>query len=206
MRNKITRSIKLSAIGLTFLFGMGTAQMVHAVPFPDPVLNPNYAAFADLGSLGSGASGGFLTLQDNDPNAVWFKFTLDIDAEFTLDTVGTDEIGDLADTVLGLYDNDGVLLGQNDDCPALPNLLSCLSSSGVAGAMFYVGVAEYQDDDVFQNNWLLSSWAGGTEVVQLNINVTEIAVNPVPVPAAFWLFGTALLGFVGMSRRISIKS
>ena len=27
------------------------------------------------------------------------------------------------------------------------------------------------------------------------------SVSPVPVPAAVWLFGTALLGFVGMSRR-----
>ena len=29
-------------------------------------------------------------------------------------------------------------------------------------------------------------------------------VNPVPVPAAVWLFGTALIGFVGMSRRRKI--
>lgn len=27
------------------------------------------------------------------------------------------------------------------------------------------------------------------------------AVNPVPVPAAIWLFGTALIGFIGISRR-----
>ena len=26
-------------------------------------------------------------------------------------------------------------------------------------------------------------------------------VNPVPIPAAAWLFGTALIGFIGMSRR-----
>ena len=32
-------------------------------------------------------------------------------------------------------------------------------------------------------------------------NVTLSAINPVPVPAAVWLFGTALIGFVGMSRR-----
>jgi len=29
----------------------------------------------------------------------------------------------------------------------------------------------------------------------------DIQVNAVPVPAAIWLFGTALVGFVGMSRR-----
>jgi hypothetical protein len=29
----------------------------------------------------------------------------------------------------------------------------------------------------------------------------ELTVAPVPVPAAIWLFGTALIGFVGMSRR-----
>lgn len=29
--------------------------------------------------------------------------------------------------------------------------------------------------------------------------------NPVPVPAAVWLFGTALIGFVGMSRRRKVS-
>jgi hypothetical protein len=28
--------------------------------------------------------------------------------------------------------------------------------------------------------------------------------SPVPVPAAFWLFGTALLGFIGISRRTKV--
>lgn len=30
------------------------------------------------------------------------------------------------------------------------------------------------------------------------------SVSPVPVPAAIWLFGTALIGFIGFSRRTSI--
>lgn len=30
-------------------------------------------------------------------------------------------------------------------------------------------------------------------------------VSPVPVPAAFWLFGSALLGFIGFSRRTSVS-
>lgn len=29
-------------------------------------------------------------------------------------------------------------------------------------------------------------------------------VSPIPVPAAVWLFGTALLGFIGFSRRTSV--
>jgi len=32
----------------------------------------------------------------------------------------------------------------------------------------------------------------------------NIDLAAVPVPAAFWLFGTALLGFIGFSRRISV--
>ena len=33
---------------------------------------------------------------------------------------------------------------------------------------------------------------------------TEFNVSPVPVPAAFWLFGTALIGFIGFSRRTKV--
>jgi hypothetical protein len=30
------------------------------------------------------------------------------------------------------------------------------------------------------------------------------AISPIPVPAAFWLFGTALIGFIGFSRRTKV--
>ena len=35
---------------------------------------------------------------------------------------------------------------------------------------------------------------------QLGYDDLEFSPSPLPVPAAVWLFGTALLGFVGMSR------
>jgi len=35
--------------------------------------------------------------------------------------------------------------------------------------------------------------------VKSELVITE--VSPIPIPAAIWLFGTALIGFVGMSRR-----
>ena len=36
-------------------------------------------------------------------------------------------------------------------------------------------------------------------------NVSVMSVNAVPIPAAVWLFGTALIGFIGMSRRTKIS-
>jgi hypothetical protein len=33
---------------------------------------------------------------------------------------------------------------------------------------------------------------------------TEFNISPIPVPAAMWLFGTALIGFIGISRRTKV--
>jgi hypothetical protein len=36
----------------------------------------------------------------------------------------------------------------------------------------------------------------------LSVNIySDSSIPPIPVPAAFWLFGTALIGFIGISRR-----
>jgi hypothetical protein len=50
----------------------------------------------------------------------------------------------------------------------------------------------------------------GNEIPKSGTNTPEylaaqLTVSPVPVPAAFWLFGTALIGFVGISRRTKIS-
>ena len=37
------------------------------------------------------------------------------------------------------------------------------------------------------------------------MTASSITVSSVPVPAAFWLFGTALIGFVGLSRKTSLS-
>ena len=59
----------------------------------------------------------------------------------------------------------------------------------------------------------LGSW-NGTDTLELenfwpsNGAISNVAiwgnVSPVPVPAAVWLFGTALIGFIGMSRRTKV--
>lgn len=44
----------------------------------------------------------------------------------------------------------------------------------------------------------------GTFDDQIRWTVTEFSVSEVPVPAAIWLFGSALIGFIGFSRRVNI--
>jgi len=57
---------------------------------------------------------------------------------------------------------------------------------------------------------LFNAETGGRIITYLTMScvndeaIVEAHVSPVPVPAAFWLFGTALLGFIGMSRRTQV--
>jgi hypothetical protein len=49
-----------------------------------------------------------------------------------------------------------------------------------------------------------------TNITKLQLHLSDEArglppISTVPVPAAFWLFGSALIGFIGMSRRTSVS-
>lgn len=51
----------------------------------------------------------------------------------------------------------------------------------------------------------------GLKTIQVNMAVSEpgdwirvVTANPVPLPAAIWLFGAALIGFIGYSRRVNV--
>jgi len=46
-----------------------------------------------------------------------------------------------------------------------------------------------------------------TDIFQMELHLSDEAVGlpAVPVPAAFWLFGTALIGFIGISRRTNLS-
>ena len=59
--------------------------------------------------------------------------------------------------------------------------------------------------------WYFENTSGGSLTVELGTNTNDYShwteygpVSAVPVPAAVWLFGTALIGFVGMSRRTKV--
>ena len=119
--------------------------------------------------------------------------------------------GGAYDTILALYDSTGDLVTdddgntQNDDCDSPSSIASCQMFSSLAGGTYIAGVAEY--NALFADSWTLFNnpfMAKGSII--LDINVSAANVGAVPVPAAVWLFGTALIGFVGMSRRTSVKT
>ena len=45
----------------------------------------------------------------------------------------------------------------------------------------------------------------GNGIENGQVYLSAMTVSPVPVPTAFWLFGTALIGFVSLSRRTSLS-
>jgi hypothetical protein len=161
----------------------------------------------------------------------WFEFRLTKAASVILDTSGsvTPDPTSPLDTILALYDYDGFLLGQTGDLSGLesgedlddlvqqdncftPDATSCLTISNLAVGSYFVGVS-MMENELFVSGptgWQLFMTKGGDferylqGEVTLNIDVA--APSAVPVPAAVWLFGTALIGFFCMSRRRSVKT
>jgi hypothetical protein len=59
--------------------------------------------------------------------------------------------------------------------------------------------------------WFFENTSGGTLTVDLGANTNDYShwteygpMSAVPVPASVWLFGTALIGFIGFSRRTKV--
>jgi hypothetical protein len=166
-------------ISLTFLFGVTTVQATM-MPTPDH----------SFGTLVSGTHSASMSLSDTDPNVLWFEFALSATSFADLDTLGS-----FADTVLALYNDAGTVLGQNDDCGSV--LTSCLTFPSLGIGTYLAGVTNYPG--VFKNDWLVISSDSGDNEITLNITITPL--NPISEPATVWLFGTALIGLVGFSKR-----
>lgn len=64
-----------------------------------------------------------------------------------------------------------------------------------SGALAWDGMAQLSIDSFFSD-------IGGT-IASISL-YEDLSVSPVPVPAAIWLFGSALLGFIGFSRKTRV--
>ena len=181
------RKYQTTIVGIALLF---CAQSAQAVPVPVEY---------DFGIIGAGTYQRTAVLPDTAPNVLWFQFELIGPANVSLDTNGSTFVEpDLDDdTLLALYNSSGTILGDNEDCVSGPPFYSCLNRT-LAGGIFYAGVTNHEGS--FGDNFTVTT-TDGTGNITLNLSVSAV-----PVPAAVWLFGTALIVFIGMSRRTNVKA
>ena len=209
-------------ISIVLLFSVQTA---HAVLMPEAG-DGNFYTIAAPGSA--------VVVEDHDTFYVsWFQFSLTAPTDIALNTIGSNFYTNgvlidhrpldgyfiqVMDTVLALYDysfqtdgnptlTNGNLLAQNDDCPG-GGITSCLSFSDLAAGSYLAGITLFSNRP-FEDDWETATDNGAVVpflVGTTHLNIISATVNPVPVPAAIWLFGSALIGFVGMSRKRSVKS
>jgi hypothetical protein len=130
-----------------------------------------------------------------------------------------DKVGD--DVLHATISHDG---GPAADCSSLADPCFLLIKGGQTPYAFLFNLALGWDPDPgpiggdghgWSSNALgIPSWNGMMDLTAMNFgtlgSISYVAlygnsgVSAVPVPAAFWLFGTALLGFIGLSRSTRI--
>jgi hypothetical protein len=133
-------------------------------------------------------------------------------------TILTQDNGD----PFSIYSIDLAELIVSDGLPGASVLFEGVLSSGVPisqrftldGNAFDPETFLFADrwNDLTEVSWIQAAPSVGSNVLiphqfdNIVLNSTDMPDIPaVPVPAAFWLFGTALIGFVGISRRRKVS-
>jgi len=153
---------------------------------------------------------GFALLASGTANAATIFAPTDADVNFILSSLP-------AGTTLAMFDDsDQTFIGSNLDIP-IPQLVGF--TGPISGGDFIAtNEAAATLTLTGSDNFILgismdggTTWSGDTSVTLLGANsyavgfingtVLEVDVRVVPVPAAVWLFGSGLLGLVGIARR-----
>ncbi len=152
---------------------------------------------------------GIALLASGTANAVTVFAPTDGDVNFILSSLP-------AGTTLAIFDDsDQTFIGSNLDVP-IPQLVAF--TGPFSGDFTATNEAAATLTLTGSDNFILgismdggASWSGDTSVTLIGANsyavgfingtVLEVDVQVIPVPAAVWLFGSGLLGLVGIARR-----
>jgi hypothetical protein len=197
---KILNMLFIAAIGISF---NGYASTMQTLGGFDTVVLDDTEIAAQSGTAGSYSIDPIIayTLTDNSGDATEMAWMAAVyDYLGILDTVsniakiefGTEAISDVYWTDLGDSNYTGDLNYGND------NYLIKIGGGKVDYDTFL-----YQNlDSLFQATLNLETLAGFSGFTGNTFDIYRIShISEVPVPAAFWLFGTALIGLVGFGKR-----
>jgi hypothetical protein len=65
----------------------------------------------------------------------------------------------------------------------------------------YNGTTTFGQLTVYETGVEIGNWDNGSLTIPASANIDSITVSSVPIPAAFWLLGSGLLGLIGIRRR-----
>ncbi len=149
---------------------------------------------------------------DHDDDFRTFSFTVDSTSDVTIRTSSYAAGG--FDPLLVLFDSTGTWISMNDDISTDDGLYDSLITWNLDAGNYIVALAQF-GTDLTQSPTLKeivwSTFYEGfddlTSFYALDINNVSSAsilnnnVSSVPVPAAVWLFGSALMGLLGMRKK-----
>jgi len=177
-----------AGIALMLAFSMSQAQTI--------AINPSSASASTGGTVNFGIEGSNFDMVDGSFNLSWDSSVLAYNGDFAFDAGLTprDAFFDLIDPsvpgVLSIGWTTGFGLALVFD--ATPRAIGSLSFTMIGGPG--------SSSTLTMATGLLAFTAAiGGPTITMNY-VGGVATNPVPVPAAVWLFGSGLLGLVGVAR------
>jgi hypothetical protein len=128
-----------------------------------------------------------------------------------------DTFGSGPDTQLFLFNSVGAGVWANDDA-STNSLQSLISDNSLAAGSYFIAVSSWNydprdgsDNPLFPDisfvgqyaplsSEVLASWSGASGSSD-EYTIVISSTSPIPVPAAVWLFGSGLLGLIGIARR-----
>jgi hypothetical protein len=149
--------------------------------------NPGQPVFTDFGS----GLLGIIGVDSKATGAVYSDSFFDLWVHFSVDVfaVSGDYLSNLTyGATITAFDGSGVIL----DSIALPGMLT--NEFGTLGSFNFTNTTAIAKLHLISDRSNVVSY------------LDNLSFNPVPVPAAAWLFGSGLIGLVGVSRRRRISA
>lgn len=196
MSNKFLQTSAVAAV-----IGLASINTQAATIWLEPVTQvsdgvASLEIWADASDVGGFLAGGLdlfyddavLTYNDD------FAFDAAFDTDPAFSRLGDDCATSMVTGCAVTGEINGIAFGNFNGLAADgPTLVGSLSFSGMPLDITLLTMA---DNDFPAGSWFATDGSGPLEVVYGSAEVSAI-----PVPAAVWLFGTGLLGLVGVARR-----
>ena len=167
----------------------------------------------------TGTSGGDFALNVGTNNSGFISDTGDV--TLTLERFGYPNFFTYLDNSIWNVDNSATIVGQGDatsgaldalttgsDFNWTPGTPGTASASGSGSALVAAGAGSWTVVNFGNVGAAWQAFDGTPYTEKFNITVNGTAAPPavIPIPAAVWLFGSGLLGLVGVARRKKLQS